>query len=135
MRRKLWLVLPVLLLLLSGVTGLRDGLAEYREASTFGQRFATVTELAYGVVGWAALAALLAGSRWTATLLFVWAALVTGTGAVAAVAWGGQSLATGAVAAVAVAAVCGLAVWLALGGRRTEGSAGAVPPDSRGEEQ
>lgn len=107
------LVLPVLLLLFTGVAGVRNGFYEYREAVTGGQRFATASEIAYGAVSWVALAALLTKRRWARALLIAWAALVTITASVAAIAWGGASAAAAAAGGISVAAVCGLAVWLA----------------------
>jgi hypothetical protein len=107
------LILPLLLLLFTGVMGLRNGWREYHLATTGAQRFTSATEMAFGAVSWVALAALLRKRRQARGLLILWAALVTLTGAVAAVAWGNAGLGAAAVGAVCVAAVCGLTVWLA----------------------
>lgn len=121
------LVLPLLMLLFTGVTGLRNGWREYHVATTGAQRFTSATEMAFGAVSWPALAALLLKRSHARVLLFAWAALVTLTGTVAAVAWGGAGLGAAAVGGVCVAAVCGLTVWLAeswrLGPRSRRGDA------------
>jgi peptidoglycan/LPS O-acetylase OafA/YrhL len=119
-RRRLRLLLPVLLLVVLGFTGVRNAPGEFRQAATGGQRFAAATELGYGVLSWIALAALWKGSRWTRLLMIVWATLLTVCAAVAAVAWGGAGLGAAAVAGVSVAAVAALAVWLAGPGRRAD---------------
>lgn len=110
--RWLRLTFPVLLLLVSGVTALRNGVNEFAQAATLGQRFATASELAHGLASWVVLAAIAAGSASAVPLAIVWAVLITITAATAAVAWGGAGLGAGAAAAVIMAALSGLAVWL-----------------------
>lgn len=118
-------VFPVLLLLFTGVSGLRNGFHEYRDAVTNGQRFATATEVAYGIVSWIALVALLRKRPWARVPLVVWAALVTLTASVAAVTWGDAGLGGAAAGGISVAAVCGLAVWLAETWRLRQATAAA----------
>ncbi len=129
--RWLRLSLPVLLLVVAGLSGIGEGVGGYREAETSGQRFVMVVEIAYGVVSFFALYGLLAGRRWARRAMFLWGALVTLTAAVATVAFGGAGPLAAVAGGVSAAAVCALAGWLAFpgAGRRLSGK-----PDPSNEE-
>jgi hypothetical protein len=112
-RRWLRLVLPILLLVVGGVTGLRNGVSEFRGAATGGQRFSTATEVAHGLASWLALYALLRQRVWARPAMIVWGALLTATAASATMTWGDAGADAALVAGVSVAGVCALAIWLA----------------------
>jgi len=123
------LSLPVLLLVVAGVSGIREGVGGYHEAETGGQRFVMVIEIAYGVVSFVALYGLLAGPRWARPAMFLWGALVTLTAAVATVAFGGAGLFAAVAGGVSAAALCALAGWLAFP-RSGRGSSGKPDPSN-----
>lgn len=107
------LALPVLLLLVAGVSGLRNGANEYRQAVTAGQQFATASEIAHGAVSWIALYGLLRRRAWARRMMLLWAALLTITAGSAAAAWGDAGPWGALAGGASVAAVCALVLWLA----------------------
>ena len=110
-RRWLRLSLPVLLLLLAGVSGMNEGLPG--QAATPGQWFVLVCETGYGVTSFVALYGLLSGRRWARPAMLLWGALVTAAAAVATIAFGDAGLPAAVVGGVATAGICALAIWLA----------------------
>lgn len=107
-----WFVAAVLLLLLACGLGLRSGLGEWSRAGNPARRLATLTELGYSLTALLATAALWVGHRRTMPLAVTWAVLITVTGGLAPVVWGGAPLYTGVLAGFVTAAVAGLGLWL-----------------------
>ena len=97
----------VLLLLATAYNGIFEGLNAARHASTLGQRVATVTQLAYGVLAIAAIVAVAIRHRITLALLVGWAAALVATAALAPIVYGGASVVVAAVAVILVALVTG----------------------------
>ena len=113
-RKAAW-ILSLLVLANTGALGVYNGLTELADARTALQRSVTVGVLIYGVLGLAALVALIArhaSARW---LTIAWAVVVTYVASVSAIAYAGDDAsASGAVAAGVGAAVIGLGVvWCA----------------------
>ncbi len=102
-----------MLLLVAGVSGVRNAAGEWRSAANPGQKIATVSELAHGVASWVALLLLGARTKGARTAARIWAALITLTAGLAAIYWGEAPLAAALVGAVATALLCGFAIRLA----------------------
>jgi len=111
--RRLSLGTALLFLLGLGFVGLRNGLAEWSQANTIGQRLASVTEALYGVLGLVAGAGLLTRRRWTVPVVVAWAVSITITAGLAPVVWGGAGLLAGVAAAAATALIASGVIWLA----------------------
>lgn len=103
----------IALVLALSALGLRSAVDELDSAITLGQQLATATQFGYALVGLVAAGALLTRRSWGRRLLWLWAGLITLTGGMAPVVWGGSGLAAGFVAGVASGAIAGFVVWLA----------------------
>ena len=103
----------VALLVAFGALGLWGVQGSLGSIGTAGQLAATVTQLGYALVGVVAAWALVRRPAWAPTLLWPWAALLTITGGLAPVVWGGSGPWTGLAAGAASAAIAGLVAWLA----------------------
>ena len=112
-RRTIWFVAPLLMLLLCGALGLRNGPQELRIAATGGQQLAALSEVGYAVFGLLAALSFYRGHRSAMLLMVVWATLLTATGALAPVVWGGASVNIGIVSALGTAVVAALVLQLA----------------------
>jgi hypothetical protein len=104
----------VLLILLSSL-GFQRALGDVHSAETLGQQAHTAIQLAAAVAGMAAAVGLWAQRRWVRLPLLMWAVLITLSGGLAPVIWGGTGWGTGLGAAAGSAAIAGVIVWLAGG--------------------
>lgn len=95
------------------VLGLQSAVDELDAAATLGQQAATATQFGYALAGLLAAAALLGRRAWARGPMWVWAGLITLTGGMAPVVWGGAGLIVGLVAAVACAGIAACVLWLA----------------------
>lgn len=112
-RRTIWFVAPFVMLLLCAALGLRNGPQELRLAVSKGQQLAAYFELGYGVLALLAALALYHRHQATMFLMVGWATLITITGAMAPVVWGGAPLKIGILSAVGTAAIATLVLQLA----------------------
>jgi hypothetical protein len=101
------------LLLTLSVLGVWSAVGSLDSIGTTGQRVATVTQFGYALTGGVAAGALLAGLRWASGVLWLWAVLLTVTGGLAPVVWGGSGPSAGLAAAATSAAIATLVAWLA----------------------
>lgn len=101
------------LLLAVSVLGVSSAVDSLDSMSTTGQRVATVTQVGYALTGFVAAGALLAGLPWVRAVLWLWAVLLTVTGGLAPMVWGGAGPSAGLAAAATCAAVAALVAWLA----------------------
>ena len=92
--------------------GLKSAVDQLQSAGTLGQQTTTATQFGYAVAGLVAAGGLLARRSWAGKPLWLWAGLLTVTGGMAPVVWGGAGVAVGFVAGVASAAVAALVIWL-----------------------
>ena len=97
----------LVLLVATAYNGIFEGLNAARHASTLGQRVATVTQLAYGVLAIPAIVAVAMRHRITIFILVGWAAALVATAALAPIVYGGASVGVAAVAVILVALVTG----------------------------
>lgn len=102
----------VLLVVVSGL-GLSSAMGSLDSITTTGQRVDSFTQFGYALAGFAAAAGLVARRAWARTVLWLWAPLVTLTGGLAPVVWGGSGPGTGLAAGALSAVIAGLVVWLA----------------------
>lgn len=93
--------------------GLNSAVEELDSAKTLGQQAATATQFGYGLAGLLCTGALLGRRSWALWVLWLWAGLITLTGGLAPVVWGGSAMVTGLAAGVVTAAIALLVVWLA----------------------
>ena len=112
-RRTIWFVAPFVMLLLCAALGLRNGPRELRIAASNGQQLAAYCELGYGVLGLLAALALYYRHKVAMLLMVGWATLITITGALAPVVWGGASIPIGILSALGTAAIATLVLQLA----------------------
>jgi hypothetical protein len=103
----------VVLLLAFAALGLDGGISAVDAADTIGQRVATAAQVGYALVGFAAAGALVSGRSWAPRVLWLWGGLLTLTGMLAPVVWGGAGLAVGIAAGAATAAIAAVVMWLA----------------------
>ena len=101
------------LLLTLSVLGVWSAVGSLDSIGTTGQQVATVTQFGYALTGVVAGGALLAGLRWASAVLWLWAVLLTVTGGLAPVVWGGSGPSAGLAAAATSAAIAALVAWLA----------------------
>jgi hypothetical protein len=111
-------VLLVLLLLATLSSILRNGASEWRDATNRGKKLALASEIGDGAAGAVALVGLGLRKEWARPAAWVWIASTTLTAGLAATYWGEAPILAALAGAAATAALCGLAVRLALG-RRT----------------
>jgi hypothetical protein len=115
MGRKIAWVLSLMLLLLTGVVGIYNGLTEWGEGRTPMQHSVTVGVLLYGILGLVTTIGLFRRRRWSVGSAFAWAIAVTYVPGVAVMVYGGEgAIMSSAIAASAGSAVIALAVvWTA----------------------
>ena len=101
------------LLLTVSVLGAWSAVGSLDSISTMGQRVATVAQFGYASTGIVAAGALLAGRPWARAVLWLWAILLTVTGGLAPMVWGGAGLSAGLAAAATCVAIAALIAWLA----------------------
>jgi len=106
-----WTAVTVLVGL--SILGLYSAVEELDSAKTLGQQAATATQFGYALAGFLSAAGLVGRRLWARWLLWFWAGLITLTGALAPVVWGGSAMTAGLAAGVASAAIAILVVWLA----------------------
>jgi len=128
-RRSGWFIAGFILLLASS-WGLRNGPREWSLAENTAERFASLIETCYGLLGLLTAAALYTGHPATRRLLLVWAGLITTTGGLAPVIWGGAPMLSGIAAGVASATMAGFVVWL--GGRALKAGVGPAAARTQG---
>jgi hypothetical protein len=97
---------------LTGLLGAFNGPEAFRDATTAGQRVAAGTQTAYGILGLTSTIGLAQGRAWARMSLIAWAILLSITGSMAPVVWGGTGVSTGLLALLATAAIAAAAVWL-----------------------
>ena len=107
-------VLLILLLLVSGIAGLRNVRNEWSDADTAGRKVATGLELSHALAAWVALAGLGAKRAFAFRAAYAWCALITATAGVAAAFWGEAGLFAALAAGLATFVVCAFAIWLGL---------------------
>src|SRR2546422_5338845 len=90
----------IALILAFTALGLNGAIHEVDSVNSVGQKAATATQFGYALVGLVAAGALLTGRSWARQALWLWAGLITITGAMAPVVWGGAGVATGLAAGV-----------------------------------
>ncbi|HEU4699675.1 MAG TPA: DUF3565 domain-containing protein [Gemmatimonadales bacterium] len=113
------------LLVLLSALGFWNVLRELHGGERAGQQLASATQAGYAVLGLTAAVALLGRPRpWVRPVLWGWAVLVTTTGGLAPLVWGGQGPGAGIMAAAATAVVAALVLWLA--GHAPPGRAEAI---------
>ena len=93
--------------------GAQSAIGELPSAESPGQQLATATQFGYALAGLLAAGALVGGRSWSHWPLRVWAGLITLTGGLAPVVWGGTALSVGLAGGVTGAAIAVLVVWLA----------------------
>jgi hypothetical protein len=111
--RRLSLGTALLILVGLGYVGLRNGLAEWSNADTTGQRLASMTEALYGLLGLVAGVGLVTRRTWTVPVVVAWAVSVTITAGLAPVVWGGAGIRAGVAAAAATTLIVLGVIWLA----------------------
>ena len=113
-RKAAW-ILSILVLANTGALGLYNGVTELSDAHTALQRSVTLGVLIYGVLGVAAVVALIARHGSAVWLTAGWAVVITYVASMAAVAYAGDDASVGgAIAAGVGAAVLGIGiVWCA----------------------
>jgi len=122
-----WRPIPLLLFLVfAAAAGARDVVSDWSAVANTGQKLATVAEAGYVLAAVASLAALAARQTWARAALWVWAALTTATGFLAAMFWGDAGLAAALAGGAACAAVCVGLIALALSRPRGERTGGAA---------
>lgn len=113
--RRFWGVLRVVVvfafLMLTAYAGIVDGSRGLRSASTPGERVVSATQLLFSACAVAALVAMFARRSWVFPFLVAWGIVLTATGAMASVVYGGTTILIGAIAGASVAAVAGLILW------------------------
>jgi len=121
-------MLTLAVLFITGALGVLNGIREVGGDLTPFQRSISVGGLAYGVVGLAAAAALLARHRWSVRLAAAWAVIVTYVGGCAALAYAPDATVAGAIAAGIASALIGAAVvWGARAALRSGRTAKGAP--------
>lgn len=101
------------LLVALSALGLDSAIRQLSSAITAGQRIATATQFGYAVAGLLGAGAALMRTHWARLILWIWAGLITITGGMAPVVWGGARALAGLAAGLASAGIAGLIMWLA----------------------
>jgi peptidoglycan/LPS O-acetylase OafA/YrhL len=107
------LVVLVLLLLGTGYLGVKGGLDATHNSKSMGQWISAFCQLAYGVAGFLAVAAMAARLRLATQLIYAWVIATIITGALAPVTWGGQPPGMALVAGLTIAMIMiiPIAIW------------------------
>src|SRR5262245_8573439 len=103
----------IALLVAVSALGLKSAVDDLDAVATFGQQAVSATQFGYALGGFVAAGALLARRSWARKALLLWAGVLTLTGGLAPVVWGGTGISVGLVAGAATAAVAALVIWLA----------------------
>ena len=116
MGRKIAWVLSLALLIVLGVLGIRNGVAEWNSGTTPAQKSVTVGVLLYGVLGLVTAYGLFRRRRWSIGTAIAWSIAITYVPGVAIMAFGGEgAILSSAIAASAASAVIGAGViWTAI---------------------
>ncbi len=99
------------LLVVLSALGLQSAL-DLDGAQNAGQQVATATQFGYAVAGVVGAGALVRRLPWALGVVWLWAGLVTLTGGLAPVVWGGSGLAAGLAAGLLSSAMAALVIWL-----------------------
>ena len=110
MGRKAAFVISLILLLFTGVVGVRNGLSEWGEGRTPMQHSVTIGVLLYGIFGLITAYGLFRRRRWSVATSIAWAIPITYVPGVAIMVYAGEGAVLGS--AIAASVVSGL---LALG--------------------
>ena len=110
MWRKVAFLLSLVLLLFTGVTGIRDGVDDWGEANTFAQQSVSGGVFLYGILGLITAYGLIRRRRWSLATAIAWSVVITYVPGVAVMAYGGVDAKLGS----AIAASGGTAL-IALG--------------------
>ncbi len=113
------LVLVLLVLVSTTLTGLQDAFNSVKVAETLLQKLAVSTQLAYVVFGALAIPAILAKLRAAKWALIAWAIASTATAALATYAWGEAGLGATLAAGAGAAGLTALVVWGGIASART----------------
>lgn len=106
-----WIAVTVLVGL--SLLGLYSAIQELDSAETLGQQAATTTQFGYALAGLLSAGGLVGRRSWARSLLWLWAGLITLTGGLAPVVWGGSGMMASVAAGMATAVIAILVVWLA----------------------
>lgn len=94
--------------------GVKEGFNGWSGAETRFQHVAAALQVSYGLLAVASLVALFRRHAWLRPIVIAWAVVVTLTGTVATVAWGGGPWIGGILAGAITAVVAGLVAWGAM---------------------
>lgn len=103
----------VTLLVVVSALGFWSAQGSIDSITTSGQLAGIITQFGYAFVGVVAAWALVSRRTWAAALLWVWAGLVSITGGLAPMVWGGTGPDIGLMAGATSAVVAGVVAWLA----------------------
>jgi hypothetical protein len=109
--RAVRLILVALVFAASAWLGLTEGVATLRGTPTTGQRIASITQILYGLAGGLCLIALRVRPAWSMLVLGLWVVMLTATGGLAPVVWGGATWLTGLLSGVATLLIAALVGW------------------------
>jgi hypothetical protein len=101
----------IILLVVLSALGLQSAL-ELDPAETAGQQVATATQFGYALAGVVGAGALVRRRPWALGVVWLWAGLLTLTGGLAPIVWGGSALAAGLAAGLASGAMAALVIWM-----------------------
>jgi hypothetical protein len=104
----------ILLLLVAGVSGVRNAIDEWPQAVRAGQKVATASEMVHGIASGIALVGLGARKSWARPALWVWGAALSTTAGLASTYWGDAPIAAALAGAAAVVLLCFVTARLAL---------------------
>ena len=111
-------VLLLILLAAWAWLGIGEGLNGWQDAVSPGQRVCASSQILSGVVAIPCLIALFSHPPWLRLGFVVWAVLLTVTGGMAPVVWGGTPVWQGTLAGAITALVAALVCWGAFAGER-----------------
>lgn len=111
--RYLRIALATIILVALSVSGFWGVDQEWKYAASTAEKFSTVMQIAYSVLGLLAVPVLLLRLRGLRPLLYAWAFCLLLTGATAPVIWGGNGWWAGFFAACLMGAISGVVIWLA----------------------
>ena len=96
--------------------GITEGLNGWQDAASPGQRVCAASQILSGIAAITCLIALFAHPRWLRLAFVAWAGLLTVTGGLAPVVWGGTPVWQGILAGAITALVATLVCWGAFAG-------------------